>query len=245
MMLALAATVLATAASLGPPPPPPPKMPTAVTISTGAATHQISPLAMGCHSDSGYAHQARGFYSQMIVGESFNATGYPDGRWNTEVDPSATFTAEQSPTEGFHGVPSELLSYTAGTGVGGVSNRGLGNAGMVLEAGKQYEGFLFAKLPAAGAAGPVTVTLTLENFVTKAVLASKTISVAAGGADFARYNFSLAPTEGTSCVDIVPAAGARSLAIDSSPRMGGYLSMTCVPVCAVRRVGAIALAHCE
>eukprot|EP01052_Picozoa_sp_SAG31_P047917 SAG31_NODE_9796_length_1226_cov_1.090506_2_plen_210_part_01 len=95
-----------------------PKGPVDLVLHTDQVTHQISPLAMGCHSDSGYAHQARGipespmvlglslpllltvhidvfqltrnvafligFYSQMIVGDSFNATGYPDGRWNVE-----------------------------------------------------------------------------------------------------------------------------------------------------------------
>jgi hypothetical protein len=39
---------------------------------------------MGCHSDSGYTHQARGLYAQMIVGESFEGlsrTGIlPTGR---------------------------------------------------------------------------------------------------------------------------------------------------------------------
>lgn len=58
----------------GPPPPPPhPSGPIELTINTDAVTHQISPLAMGCHSDSGYAHQARGFYSQLIVGSDFTA----------------------------------------------------------------------------------------------------------------------------------------------------------------------------
>ena len=37
----------------------------------GNATHPVSPLYLGCHSDSGFAHQPRGFYAQMVVGESF------------------------------------------------------------------------------------------------------------------------------------------------------------------------------
>ena len=39
--------------------------PTNVTIHTDVVTHEISELAMGCHSDSGYEHQPRGFYAQM------------------------------------------------------------------------------------------------------------------------------------------------------------------------------------
>ena len=32
---------------------------------------QINPLFNGCHSDSGFTHQPRGLYAQMILGESF------------------------------------------------------------------------------------------------------------------------------------------------------------------------------
>eukprot|EP00662_Eupelagonemidae_sp_cell21_P035945 gene35945-4072_t len=51
---------------LTPPPPPPPPPPIAVIVHTDAVVHEISPLTLGCHSDSGYSHQARGFSSQMI-----------------------------------------------------------------------------------------------------------------------------------------------------------------------------------
>lgn len=61
-------------------PPPPP--PIGVTLALDNVTHEISPLTLGCHSDTGYSHQARGLYSQMIVGSSFNSTNYSDGRWN-------------------------------------------------------------------------------------------------------------------------------------------------------------------
>ena len=61
----------------------------------------------------------------MIVGSSFNATGFGDGRWNTDSGVSTS----TDPTT-FHGVPSEKLSYSAsGKGSAGVSNRGLGNEG--------------------------------------------------------------------------------------------------------------------
>ena len=46
-------------------------MPKSVSLTVQAMniTHKPSNLVLGCHSDSGYAHQARGFYSQMIFGE--------------------------------------------------------------------------------------------------------------------------------------------------------------------------------
>ena len=173
---------------------------------------------MGCHSDTGFEHQARGFYAQMIVPDSFNSTGFTDNKypstsgafaqspgWNIELSaPSVPFAADTDLTEQFHGVASERLVYGAqGTGIGGISNRGLGNAGMVFEEGKEYEGFIFAKLPESERAATVSLVVTLEDYVSKKILATQTLSVAAGSS-FDRYNFSLFPSASTSCVDIVP-----------------------------------------
>merc|ERR1719272_2075155 len=44
-----------------------------VDVDPTNVTHQLNPLFMGCHSDSGYTHEARGFYAQMVLGESFEA----------------------------------------------------------------------------------------------------------------------------------------------------------------------------
>ena len=38
-------------------------------------THKVNPLFNGCHSDSGYTHQPRGLYAQMVLGESFEGLG--------------------------------------------------------------------------------------------------------------------------------------------------------------------------
>ena len=157
----------------------------------------------------------------MIVGSSFNATGFPDGRWN--VDPAVTMTEDSSTT--FFGTPSEeikldsaALHHAGSAAAAGVSNRGLGNAGMVFESGKVYEGFLFARLPGAaaeaaagggGGGAAVSVTVSLEDYSTKKTLAMQTLSIAATGAsqssgDFVRYNFTLTPSASTNCVDITP-----------------------------------------
>jgi len=40
-----------------------------VSVDTRQITHKLNPLHLGCHSDSGFAHTERGFYSQMIFGE--------------------------------------------------------------------------------------------------------------------------------------------------------------------------------
>eukprot|EP00040_Diaphanoeca_grandis_P032005 m.192845 g.192845 ORF g.192845 m.192845 type:complete len:808 (-) comp32486_c0_seq1:486-2909(-) len=42
-----------------------------VDVDPSNVTHQINPLFMGCHSDSGFTHEPRGFYAQMVLGESF------------------------------------------------------------------------------------------------------------------------------------------------------------------------------
>ena len=83
------------------------------------------------------------------MADSFNATGFvasrgkPDAEsgtdgafarapgWNLELStPSVAFTTEADPAL-FHGVASQKLALT-GQGSGGLSNRGLGNAGMVF-----------------------------------------------------------------------------------------------------------------
>ena len=48
-------------------------------MDAGTVTHQLHKLDMGCHSDSGYSHQPRNLYSQMIYGSSFESP-YPVGR---------------------------------------------------------------------------------------------------------------------------------------------------------------------
>ena len=81
-----------------------------VLINTSHVTHQVNPMFMGCHSDSGFAHQPRGFYSQLIYGESFemgNASSWdylspidwydkdPSAiniKWNTLITEDATGT---------------------------------------------------------------------------------------------------------------------------------------------------------
>ena len=42
-----------------------------IDIDPTNVTHTISPLVMGCHSDSDFGHQARSLYAQLVVGESF------------------------------------------------------------------------------------------------------------------------------------------------------------------------------
>ena len=202
-----------------------PAGPTHVTVHTSTVTHTVSNMTLGCHSDAGFLHQARGFDSQMIFGDSFNASGV--GRWNAQKsDASIKFAATQDSAVLFHGVPSQQLEFISGRGTAGLSNRGLANAGMVFEAGKTYEGFLFAA--ARHAAGPVPLTLTLEDYtahrIGTGILAETTLQVE--GTEFSRYNFTLTPNASTRCVDIAPNSDP---AVDCGMNTTGYsLGHTCV-----------------
>lgn len=214
----------ATAASewvfhAGSTPPEPPLPPETVSVFLDEVTHEVPTLALGCHSDTGYAHQARGFYSQMVVGDSFLATNYSEAVWNLEEAGGATTTAALDPTDTLYGTPSTIITLGCSTahhtdGVegfrggggcrGGLNNRGLGNAGMVFASGKEYEGVLIAR--ATGAA-PITVTVSLVAYETAAVLAEQVLIVPAQGSlphGYSQLNFSLTPNGSTSCHDIDP-----------------------------------------
>ena len=46
-----------------------------MTVDPKNVTHQVNELFNGCHSDSGYTHQPRGLYAQMVLDESFEGFG--------------------------------------------------------------------------------------------------------------------------------------------------------------------------
>ena len=55
---------------------------TTVTVDPKNVTHKVNELFNGCHSDSGYTHQPRGLYAQMVLDESFE--GFDASIWQTE-----------------------------------------------------------------------------------------------------------------------------------------------------------------
>ena len=69
--------------------------PVRVTFAAGpgADTFPIKETFLGCHSDSGYTHQARGFYAQLIFGESFeqklpNSAAGANSAHTADLDPA-------------------------------------------------------------------------------------------------------------------------------------------------------------
>ena len=111
----------------------------------------------------------------------------------------------------FHGLQAQQLSLTSGAFVG-VTNRGLGNEGMVFTAGREYEGYIWAK--AIGAA-PLTLEVALEDHVhtgaadAPAVLASQKLQLSAGAgrgpAAWQQLRFTLTPQRSTDCEGIANA----------------------------------------
>jgi alpha-L-arabinofuranosidase len=193
-MLALVAALAASTATATPE--------TVISVQAGKPLHEVNRMYMGCHSDSGFVHQVRGFSSQMVFGESFerppeNVTGSGKAAyaWSHAIDPAATGVVAVDTAKTFHGRESRKLSMSAGTGTVGIANRALANEGMYFEARKEYEGYFFATSAAA-----VTLEVRLEDYVTKAVLARQTIAF--GGGAWAMQNFSLTPSAATTCEGI-------------------------------------------
>ena len=200
------------------------KLPSAVTVSVDASTARpANKLILGCHSDSGYTHQPRSFYSQMVVGGSFEAVKLMGDRsapplgaatvtaagshgpsqpiyWNNYTSPEGAGSATLDASVAFHGGSSMKISSSgpAGTTVG-VTNRGLGNEGLVFEAQKDYDGFFFAKSDTA-----TSLVVALRDYISGETLASATLSHP-GGADWQRLNFSFTPNASTTCSEMTPA----------------------------------------
>eukprot|EP00935_MAST-01C_sp_MAST-1C-sp1_P000128 g128.t1 len=183
-----------------------------------------NPLLMGCHSDSGYMAQPFGMESQMVWGESFEGNwsrGHyvpkiksmnPNTTWNWLHDGDAAFTTD--PTAPFHGLASQRIELHSGT-FAFVTNRGLGNQGLVFHAEKDYTGYIFARSDV-----PVELTVAMHNTGTAAtrsreLLASTSVQVV-GGSQWRRYNFSLTPNASTSCATIPFGSDPHILCSDGS-----------------------------
>ena len=191
-----------------------------VLFSVGETLHKINKLYRGCHSDSGFTHQVRGFYSQMIFGESFekpqqNATkGVSADAWAFVpcgagcVASSEIINHTIAPAH--HGASSRKITiYKAAAAApqqqslalpfAGLRNRALANEGMYLEAGKPYEGYFFARC-----AAPVKLGVRLENYMTNETLAEQTFDFACGedSSAWVKLDFTLTPKAGTQCTGI-------------------------------------------
>ena len=183
---------------------------------------------LGCHSDSGYAFQPTGLYSQLLFGGSFERGLWPATNQRL-LGPAALnvsdFTLGEPRVSPAHASTTEELDSTkAAPNTAGsmqivvseacsaphclaaAANRGLGNSGLKLQGGKLYEGYFFARsggTPGLGSANSSDVTLTvrLEDYTVKsgtAVLAEQTFQLPADS-NWTMFNFTLTPSAATSC----------------------------------------------
>jgi hypothetical protein len=65
-------------------------------------------------------------------------------KWNTMVSEGVSANVSYDPTEAHHGYSSLKVELNTGQdgGTAGVTNRGIGNEGLYLKAGKDYEGMM-------------------------------------------------------------------------------------------------------
>lgn len=125
----------------------------------------------------------------------------PLSPWGGFSSGTAVGTASIVSTESFHGKDSLSLKMTAGSGIVGMSNRGLGHEGLVFEASKEYQGYFFAK-----SSKPVTFSVAIVDYVS----GNKTLAVQPvhfPGGNWTKLNFTLTPSGATGCVGLDPAKG--------------------------------------
>eukprot|EP01043_Picozoa_sp_COSAG02_P035037 COSAG02_NODE_2485_length_8709_cov_23.301394_1_plen_247_part_00 len=119
-------------------------------------------------------------------------------KWNSAVDQTAKATIGYDKTEAHHGYASLKIDYRAGTGTAGVTNRGIGNEGLFLKSGMEYEGYFFAKTAKAS-----KMTVMLRNWETKAVLATQDL-VVGPSTNWTKYSFTMTASNSTICEGIRP-----------------------------------------
>ena len=119
-------------------------------------------------------------------------------RWNSAVDQTAKATIGYDKAEAHHGYASLKIDYTAGSGNAGVTNRGIGNEGLFLQSGMEYEGYFFAK-----ASKSSKMVVMLRNWETKAVLATQEV-VVDPSTNWTQYSFTMTASNSTSCDGIKP-----------------------------------------
>lgn len=166
-------------------------------------SHHVNPMHMGCHEDSGYAHNARGFYSELIYGSSFEPL--PDAPTPIRQSHASALpppvqrtswliggTASLSSTDPLQkGARSLLLSKPGDVAI----NRGFGGEGLVLSAGQLYEGYLVLR---SVSIANVTVSLQRRDGY---LLATSTVR-SVGGQEWTKVDFQLTPSQSTECEGI-------------------------------------------
>lgn len=200
-----------------------------VTINATAPTHTVNPLFMGCHSDSGFGHQVRSFYSNLLSGESFEPE--PGITWGHPVIPATANASlvREGRGAGMHGQTALRMTYRSGFGLVTLGNRGFDDEGLSLEA-REYEGFLFVRSNTSGALVVGLQAYSNTPGEPAAALASKVLPFRAGrGTGWTRLNFTLTPKAAAGCVSVPPGSDP-DIHCKSENSSAGHVSKRAVPI---------------
>jgi alpha-L-arabinofuranosidase len=210
-----------------------------ILVNPEGASHAIDRHLMGCHSDAGFSHQAQSFSAEMLHGQAFQEVPELSPELEETRPPLRAWRGAGGArlAEGVHpekrGVGDSLVLDVGGS----ATNRGLGNAGLYLRGGREYEGYLVLK-----AEGPVTLRVSLEPTGGGPPLAAKELEVRTLPGIWTKVDFSLTPSQNTECEGIdaqsarvadIRCGGAYIRPIDDTTahvcvRCGGQFSITLV-----------------
>jgi hypothetical protein len=166
----------------------------------------VSRRIMGCHHDYGFAQAPRGFYSEMVYGTSFDAGTQAVPAWHPFWLNSSAAPPKLTAYTSFSARPTLALALDHDGATLGMANRGIGNAGLFLQAGKPYSVEFWAWC-GAGAGNEPTVYVELVDFTDgNASLARADLKLVSTGppwgTNWFRFNATLTPSAGTQCVGI-------------------------------------------
>jgi hypothetical protein len=171
-------------------------------VNVSNVTHTVQSRTLGCHSDSGYVHNARALMAELLHGPCFDSGIGP--AWTVDGG-----TVAPDKTQLFFNKSSlklTLPSKASKTGARRVAaaNRGLGGGGLALLAGRQYIASVWVHPASQDSDSPkLWVSAALENHVSNTTLATATRAVPTTGG-WTKLTFALTPSRGTTCESIAP-----------------------------------------
>eukprot|EP00730_Choanoeca_flexa_P001467 TRINITY_DN10647_c0_g3_i1.p1 TRINITY_DN10647_c0_g3~~TRINITY_DN10647_c0_g3_i1.p1 ORF type:complete len:783 (+),score=137.43 TRINITY_DN10647_c0_g3_i1:55-2349(+) len=196
----------------------------AVTIDPTIRLHPRQRGLHGCHIDLGYNHQAYGFTTELLYGESFESFNLPGPTppptVSKAIDPTvaniqgvspgpnttlywyAVFGSDSQITtttqHPFNGLQSLRMTRDSGMPPAGVTNRGFHGQGFSLAAGHRYQGSVYVRNPASA---KMLINISLADFHFGRNLDSVAIQVAPSNGTWQKVKFTLTPAYGTTCQD--------------------------------------------
>ena len=176
-------------------------------VNTSAVVQPVvNKRTMGCHHDYGFAQAPRGFYAEMVYGTSFDAGTQRVPAWHPFWINSSAAPPLMTAYTSFSARPTLGLALDHDFATLGMANRGIGNAGLFIEAGKPYNVEFWAWC-GAGAGNEPTVYVELVDFTNgNASLARADVKLISTGppwgTNWFRFNATLTPSAGTQCVGI-------------------------------------------